>query len=51
MADAATLPRSMPVTQVEVEGTDRIAELADPRNAQDVSNAIQRAVIQVRRAR
>ena len=47
-ADAATLRRSMPVTQVEVEGKDRIADLADPRNAQDVSTAITRAVIALR---
>ena len=48
MSDAASLRRSMPVTQVEVEGKDRIAELADPRNAEDVSNAITRAVIALR---
>ena len=48
IADAATLRQSMPVTQVEVEGKDRIEDLADPRNAQDVSNGITRAVIALR---
>ena len=48
MSDAAALRQSMPVTQVEVDGKDRIADLADPRNAQDISSAITRAVIALR---
>jgi pimeloyl-ACP methyl ester carboxylesterase len=48
MSDAATLRRSLPVTQVEVEGKDRIAELSEPRNAQDVASAITRTVIALR---
>ena len=48
LSEAATLPRGMPVTQVEVEGKDRVALLANRRNAQDVSDAIAGAV---RRAR
>jgi pimeloyl-ACP methyl ester carboxylesterase len=51
MSDAATLRQSLPVTQVEVEGQDRIAELSEPRNAQDVTNAIVRAVITARVSR
>jgi pimeloyl-ACP methyl ester carboxylesterase len=47
-SDASPLSRDLPVMQVEVEGRDRIALLADPRNASDVSEAIVRAV---RRAR
>jgi pimeloyl-ACP methyl ester carboxylesterase len=47
-SEAAPLPRDLPVVQVEVEGRDRIAVLADERNASDVSEAIVRAV---RRAR
>jgi len=42
------LLRDLPVVQVEVEGRDRIAVLADEKNATDVSEAIVRAV---RRAR
>ncbi|HYS24610.1 MAG TPA: alpha/beta hydrolase [Vicinamibacterales bacterium] len=48
LSEAAVLPRGMPVTQVEVEGQDRVALLANRRNAQDVSDAIAGAV---RRAR
>src|SRR5258705_13499270 len=40
LSEAAALPRGMPVTQVEVEGQDRVALLANRRNAQDVSDAI-----------
>jgi pimeloyl-ACP methyl ester carboxylesterase len=47
-SEAAPLPGDLPVVQVEVEGRDRIALLADQRNATDVSDAIVRAV---RRAR
>ena len=47
-SEAAPLPRDLPVVQVEVEGRDRIALLADEKNASDVSEAIVRAV---RRAR
>jgi pimeloyl-ACP methyl ester carboxylesterase len=47
-SEAAPLPRDLPVVQVEVEGRDRIALLADEKNASDVSDAIVRAV---RRAR
>jgi pimeloyl-ACP methyl ester carboxylesterase len=48
LSDAAALPRDLPVVQVEVEGRNRIGLLADARNANDVSDAIVRAV---RRAR
>jgi hypothetical protein len=37
------------VTQVEVEADDRVALLANRRNAQDVTRAIDRAVENVRR--
>jgi pimeloyl-ACP methyl ester carboxylesterase len=47
-SEAAPLPRDLPVVQVDVEGRNRIALLADRRNASDVSEAIVRAV---RRAR
>jgi hypothetical protein len=47
-SEAAPLPRDLPVVQVEVEGRDRLALLADEKNASDVSEAIVRAV---RRAR
>jgi pimeloyl-ACP methyl ester carboxylesterase len=49
--DAATLRRGLPITQVEVEGMDHIALLANRRNAQDVAAAIDRAVQDVRRGR
>ena len=51
LSEAATLPRDMPVTQVEVEGKDRVALLANRRNAQDVAAAIDRAVQNLRRGR
>jgi pimeloyl-ACP methyl ester carboxylesterase len=44
MADAATRRRALPVTQVELEGRDPVAALADRRNAQDVAAAILRDV-------
>jgi len=47
-SEAAPLPRDLLVVQVEIKGRDRIALLADQRNASDVSEAIVRAV---RRAR
>jgi pimeloyl-ACP methyl ester carboxylesterase len=47
-SEAAPLARDLPVVQVEVEGRDRSALLADQKNASDVSEAIVRAV---RRAR
>jgi pimeloyl-ACP methyl ester carboxylesterase len=48
LSEAASLPRDLPVVQVEVEGRDRIALLADATSASDVSAAIVRVV---RRAR
>jgi len=51
LSEGATLRRGLPVTQVEVEGGDRIALLANRRNAQDVTDAIDRAVQDVRRGR
>ena len=47
-SETAPLPRELPVVQVEVEGRDRIAVLADEKNANDVTEAIVRVV---RRAR
>ena len=47
-SQAAPLPRDLPVVQIEVEGRDRIALLADQRNASDVSDAIVRAVTRAR---
>jgi pimeloyl-ACP methyl ester carboxylesterase len=47
-ADAATLRRTLPVTQVELEGRDQIAALANRRNAGDVANAIARAIASLR---
>jgi len=44
MADAAPQRQEMPVTQVVLEGSDRVALLADRRDAQDVAMAISRAV-------
>jgi len=43
-ANSAPQRRSLPVTQVVIEGRDQIALLADRRNAQDVTAAIVRAV-------
>jgi pimeloyl-ACP methyl ester carboxylesterase len=51
MADAAPLTRMLPVTQVVLEGNDRVALLADRRDAQDVANAIARAVTRARQPR
>lgn len=48
LSEAATLPRGLSVIQVEVEGNDRIALLANRRNAQDVTDAIANAVRRVR---
>jgi pimeloyl-ACP methyl ester carboxylesterase len=47
-ADAAPLRQTLPVTQVELEGRDRVAMLADRRDAGDVAAAISRAVSSVR---
>jgi hypothetical protein len=51
MADAAALRQTLPVTQVALEGNDRVALLADRRDAQDVANAIMRAVTRARQPR
>ena len=51
LSEAATLRRGLPLTQVEVEGDDRVALLANRRNAQDVTDAIARAVTRVRSGR
>ena len=48
MADAAPLRRTLPVTQVELEGRDRVALLADRKDAQDVADAISRAITSLR---
>jgi pimeloyl-ACP methyl ester carboxylesterase len=48
LSQAASLPRDLAVIQVEVEGTDRIALLANRRNARDVTDAIADAVRRVR---
>ena len=47
-SEAAPLPHELPVVQVEIEGRDRIALLADQRNASVVSDAIVRAVKRAR---
>ena len=44
MADAAPQRQTLPVTQVVLEGSDRVALLADRKDAQDVAMAISRAV-------
>jgi len=44
MANAAPQTRTLPVTQVVLEGSDRVALLADRKDAQDVAVAISRAV-------
>jgi len=44
MADAAPQRQALPVTQVVLEGSDRVALLADRKDAQDVAMAISRAV-------
>jgi hypothetical protein len=51
MADAAPQTRTLPVTQVVLEGSDRVALLADRKDAQDVTNAIARAVTRARQSR
>jgi len=51
MADAAPQRQTLPVTQVALEGSDRVALLADRRDAQDVANAISRAVTSLRARR
>ena len=51
LSEAAALRRGLPLTQVEVEGDDRVALLATRRNAQDVTDAIARAVARVRSSR
>jgi pimeloyl-ACP methyl ester carboxylesterase len=51
MADAAALRQTLPVTQVALEGSDRVALLADRKDAQDVANAIVRAVTRARQPR
>lgn len=51
LSEAATLRRGMPLVQVEVEGRDRVALLANRQHARDVSVAIGRAVQNVRRGR
>jgi len=48
---AAPLRNGLPITQVEVEGQDRVALLADRRNADDVTDAITRAVVRARSRR
>lgn len=49
LSEAAPLRRDLPVVQLEVEGSDRIALLGDERNADDIANGISRAVQNVRR--
>jgi pimeloyl-ACP methyl ester carboxylesterase len=44
MANAAPQTRTLPVTQVVLEGSDRVALLANRKDAQDVAVAISRAV-------
>jgi pimeloyl-ACP methyl ester carboxylesterase len=51
LSQAATLRRGLAVIQVEVGGNDRIALLANRRNAQDVTDAIADAVRRVRSRR
>jgi pimeloyl-ACP methyl ester carboxylesterase len=51
LSNNAELRRGLPVTQIEVEGNDRIALLANRRNALDISAAIDRAVRDVRAGR
>ena len=48
LSEAAVLPRSLSVIQVQVEEKDRIALLANRRNAKDVADAIANAVRRVR---
>ena len=51
LGEKASLPHGLPVTQVEVEGQDRVALLANRRNADDVTDAITRAVMRARSRR
>jgi pimeloyl-ACP methyl ester carboxylesterase len=51
LSEAAPLGRDVPVVQVELEGTDRIALLANQRNANDVVDGIVRAVMRARSPR
>ena len=51
LSEAVTPRQALPVTQVEVEGNDRIALLANRRNAQDIANAVVRAAVCVRSGR
>ena len=44
MANAAPPGRTVPVTQVELEGSDLVAALANRPNAQDVTSAVTRVV-------
>ena len=48
LSDAAPLRRDLPVVQVEVEGTNRIDLVGNPRNARDVTEAITGAVLRLR---
>ena len=50
MGNAAPLRKNLPLTQVELEGTDHVATLADRADAKDVTNAIARAVASLRAA-
>jgi pimeloyl-ACP methyl ester carboxylesterase len=50
-SEMATLRRGMPLVQVEVEGEDRVAWLANRTNAQDVAKAIVRVVQDFRAGR
>ena len=49
MADAAPLRQTLPVTRVEVEGLDRVALLANRKDARDVASSILRVVEDQRR--
>jgi pimeloyl-ACP methyl ester carboxylesterase len=51
LSEMSTLDRDLPVVQVEVAGTDRIGLLASRRNADEVTDAIVRAVMRVRSRR
>ena len=48
LSQNVTLRRGMPVIQVEVDGTSRVALLANERNAKDVADAIAGAVRRTR---
>jgi pimeloyl-ACP methyl ester carboxylesterase len=51
LSEMAPLRRDLPVVQVELEGTDRIALLGNQRNASDAANGIVRAVMRARSSR